>query len=260
MNLMLIDSHCHLDHFEEPERTAVIARAVAAGVGQMVTIGTSMAQSRQAIAMAEAAANVWACVGVHPDHAGTEGPVPAAETIAAMTAHPRVIGIGETGLDYFHDTVAPEVQAANFTAHIRAAQMTGLPLAIHARAADEDMAAMLEAAYAAAPFSFLLHCFSSGPELAARALAIGGYVSFSGIVTFPKSDALRAIARDIPPGRLLVETDSPYLAPVPLRGRRNEPANTVHTAKVLAGLHGMSEAAMADLTSANFRRLFAKAA
>jgi len=260
MQSMLIDSHCHLDYFTEAERPEVIARAAAVGVTELVTIGTSLAQSRRAIAMAEAGPHVWACVGVHPHHAGEEGPVPSAEAIAALTEHPKVIGIGESGLDYFYDKAPREVQAANFAAHIRAAQITGLPLAIHARDADEDIAAMLEAAYAERPFGFLLHCFSSGADLAARALAIGGYVSFSGILTFPKSEALRAIARTVPAERLLVETDSPYLAPVPLRGRRNEPANTVHTARVLAGLHGLSEAALADLTSGNFRRLFVKAA
>ncbi|MDD2876465.1 MAG: TatD family hydrolase [Acidiphilium sp.] len=256
---MLIDSHCHLDYFTDAERPEVIARAAAAGVTELVTIGTTLSQSRQAIAMAEAAPNVWACVGVHPQHAGEEGPVPSPETIAALTRHPKVIGIGESGLDYFYDKAPRDVQAANFAAHIRAAQLTGLPLAIHARDADDDIAAMLEAAYATERFAFLLHCFSSGRRLAERALAIGGYVSFSGILTFPKSENIRAIARDIPPERLLVETDSPYLAPVPLRGKRNEPANTVHTAKVLAGLHRISEAALADLTSQNFRRLFANA-
>lgn len=256
---MLIDSHCHLDYYTDAERPAVIARAIAAGVSELVTIGTTLSQSRQAIGIAAAAANVWACVGVHPHHAGAEGPA-VPEAIAAMTAHPKVIGIGESGLDYFYDKAPRDVQAANFRAHIGAAQLTGLPLAIHARDADEDIAAMLEAAMAEREFSFVLHCFSSGRRLAERALAIGGYVSFSGILTFPKSEALRAIARDVPAGRLLVETDAPYLAPVPVRGKRNEPANTVHTARVLAGIHGIDEAALADLTSRNFRQLFAKAA
>ncbi len=257
---MLIDSHCHLDYFNDGERAAVIARAAAVGVGAMVTIGTSLTQSCQAIAMAAASPAVWACVGVHPHSAGGEGGVPAAETIAALTDHPKVIGIGESGLDYFYDKAPRDVQAANFAAHIRAAQLTGLPLAIHARDADEDIATMLEAAYSERPFAFLLHCFSSGRGLAERALAMGGYISFSGILTFPKSDDLRGIARDIPLDRILVETDSPYLAPVPLRGKRNEPANTVHTARVLAGVLELSEPALADLTSGNFRRLFIKAA
>ncbi|MCF3948831.1 TatD family hydrolase [Acidiphilium sp. AL] len=257
---MLIDSHCHLDYFTEAERPEVIARAHAAGVAEMVTIGTTLSQSRGAIAMAEAGAKIWACVGVHPHHAGEEEPVPPPETIAAMTVHPKVIGIGESGLDYFYDRAPREVQAENFRAHIRAAQMARLPLAIHARDADDDIASILEAEYAEQKFAFLLHCFSSGRRLAERALALGGYVSFSGILTFPKSTELREIARDIPGDRLLVETDSPYLAPVPYRGKRNEPAHIVHTAKRLAEVKGVSEAVLAELTTANFRRLFAKAA
>ncbi len=256
---MLIDSHCHLDYFTEAERADVVARARSAGVGEMVTIGVTLSQSRTAIAMAAASDAVWACVGVHPHHAGEEGPAPA--VIAAMTEHPKVIGIGESGLDYFYADKAPRhAQAANFRAHIKAARLSSLPLAIHARDADEDVAAMLEAEYAQGGFAFVLHCFSSTRRLAERALALGGYVSFSGILTFPKSAGLREIARDIPPDRLLVETDSPYLAPVPFRGKRNEPAHTLHTARMLAGVKGISEAALADLTTANFRRLYRKAA
>jgi TatD DNase family protein len=258
---MLIDSHCHLDYFTEAERPEVVARARAAGVREMVTIGVTLSQSRLAIAMAEASDAVWACVGVHPHHAGEAGPVPAPETVAALTSHPKVIGIGESGLDYFYTDKAPrEVQAANFVAHIRAARLSGLPLAIHARDADDDVAVMLEEEYAQGGFAFVLHCFSSSRRLAERALRLGGSISFSGILTFPKSGDLREIARDIPPDRLLVETDSPYLSPAPLRGKRNEPANTVHTARVLATVRGMDEAALADLTTANFRRLYRKAA
>ncbi|ABQ30125.1 TatD family hydrolase [Acidiphilium cryptum] len=256
---MLIDSHCHLDYFTEAERPAVIARAHEAGVGRMVTIGTSMRQSETAIAIAESDPSVFACIGVHPHNAGGDAGVPSPEAIAEMTLHPRVIGIGESGLDYFYDKAPRAVQAENFRAHIRAAQTTGLPLAIHARDADDDVATMLEDEHAKAPFLFLLHCFSSGRGLAERALAIGGFLSFSGILTFPKSAELREIARDIPRERLLVETDSPYLAPVPFRGKRNEPAHTVHTARVLAEVKGMGMAEMADLTTANFRRLFVKA-
>jgi TatD DNase family protein len=257
---MLIDSHCHLDYFSEGERPDIVARAQAAGVAEMVTIGTTLSQSRAAIAIAEAAPEIWACIGIHPHHAGEEGPVPAPETIAAMTDHPKVIGIGESGLDYFYDKAPRDVQRANFRAHIRAAQLAGLPLAIHARDADDDIAALLEEEHAGRKFDFLLHCFSSSRRLAERALALGGSISFSGILTFPKSGALREIAKDIPLDRLLVETDSPYLAPVPFRGKRNEPAHTVHTAKVLAEIKGMTEAALADLTTANFRRLYRKAA
>ena len=256
---MLIDSHCHLDYFSEAERPEVIARARAAGVGQMVTIGVTLSQSLQAIAIA-AAANVWACVGVHPNHAADEPPVPAPETIAALTGHPKVVGIGESGLDYFYDKAPRDVQQANFRAHIRAAQITGLPLAIHARDADDDIAAILaEERAGGGAFAFLLHCFSSGRRLAERAIEMGGYVSFSGILTFPKSSELRDIAAGLPLNRLLVETDAPYLAPVPFRGKRNEPAHTVHTAAVLAELRGLTPEVLAAQTTANFRALFGKA-
>jgi len=258
--LMLIDSHCHLDYFSEEERKLVIGRAKAAGVGQMVTIGVTVTQSRQAIAMAEADADVFACVGVHPNHAADEPPVPAPETIAELAKHPKVIGIGESGLDYFYDKAPKDVQQANFRAHIRAAALSGLPLAIHARDADEDVARILaEERAGGQKFDFLLHCFSSTRALAEAALEMGGYISFSGILTFPKSHELREIAAIVPLDRLLVETDSPYLAPVPFRGKRNEPAHTVHTAKVLAEVKGFSAEAIADLTTTNFRRLYGKA-
>lgn len=254
---MLIDSHCHLDHFTEAEITAILERCAANGVGEMVTIGTRLTKSDVVRAIAEAHSNVWCTVGVHPDNAG-EAPVPSPEAIVAETAHPKVIGIGESGLDYFHETAPRAVQQDSFRAHIRAARMTGLPLAIHARAADDDVAAMLRAEYAHGAFPFLLHCFSSGRALAMAALELDGYLSFSGIITFPKSQELRDIARDIPRDRLLVETDSPYLAPVPYRGKRNEPAYVAHTARVLADVHGMEAAEMAAQTTANFRRLFPK--
>jgi len=258
---MLVDSHCHLDYFNaEGEREAVIARAAAAGVAQMVTIGVTMAQSRQAIEIAEAHENVFACVGVHPNHAA-DAPVPAPAEIAALAAHPKVIGIGESGLDYFYDKAPRDVQAENFRANIRAAQLSGLSLCIHARDADEDIARILaEERAAGGEFLFLLHCFSSGRGLAEAALAMGGYISFSGILTFPKSLELREIARDVPRDRLLVETDSPYLAPVPFRGKRNEPAYTAHTARVLGEVLGLDEPDIAALTTANFRRLYVKAA
>jgi TatD DNase family protein len=258
---MLIDSHCHLDYFSEDERPAVIARAKAAGVGQMVTIGVTLSQSRQAIAMAAADPAVWACIGVHPNHAADEGEVPAPGVIAAMTEHPKVIGIGESGLDYFYDKAPKDVQERNFRAHIRAAQISGLPLAIHARDADDDVARMLaEERAAGGEFLFLLHCFSSGRGLAEAAIEMGGYISFSGILTFPKGQEIRDIAASVPLERLLVETDSPYLAPVPFRGKRNEPAHTVHTAKMLADVKGMTAEALAALTTNNFRKLYRKAA
>jgi TatD DNase family protein len=257
---MLVDSHCHLDYFSEDERPSVIARAKAAGVKQMITIGVTLSQSRQAIAMAEADPDVFCCVGIHPNHAADEGPVPAPEVIAAMTEHPKVIGIGESGLDYFYDKAPKDIQEQNFRAHIRAAQITGLPLAIHARDADEDVARILaEERAGGGEFSFLLHCFSSGRGLAEAAIEMGGYVSFSGILTFPKSTELRAIAADLPADRLLVETDSPYLAPVPFRGKRNEPAHTVHTAKILSDIRGLTPNVLAELTTSNFRTLHRKA-
>ncbi len=257
---MLIDSHCHLDYFTEVERREVFARARAAGVAEMVTIGVTLSQSHHAIAIAAAEPGVWACIGVHPNHAADELPVPMPEAIAAMTEHPKVIGIGESGLDYFYEKAPRDVQRENFRAHIRAAQATGLPLAIHARDADADIAAILaEERAGGGDFPFLLHCFSSGRALAEAAVAMGGYLSFSGILTFPKSDELRGIARDMPLDRLLVETDSPYLAPAPFRGKRNEPAHTVHTAKVLAKVKGLPEDALAALSTQNFRTLYRKA-
>ena len=257
---MLIDSHCHLDYFRPDEQADILARAAAAGVGEMCTIGTRMAQSTEIIRIAEAHPTVWCTVGVHP-HNAAEGPIPAPEDLARLAAHPKVIGIGESGLDYFYDKAPRDVQQANFRAHVRAARLTGLPLAIHARDADADIAAILQEEWdSGGPYGFLLHCFSSSRALAEAALRLGGFISFSGILTFPKSQEIRDIARDIPADRLLVETDAPYLAPVPLRGKRNEPAYVAHTAAVLAQVRGLAPAALADLTTANFRRLFRKAA
>ncbi|MBN8898826.1 MAG: TatD family hydrolase [Rhodospirillales bacterium] len=257
---MLIDSHCHLDYFTPMELPAVLTRAAEAGVGELVTIGTSLAQSATLPAMAEAHPNLWCTIGVHPHHAA-EAPIPTPDALAAMAEHPKVIGIGESGLDYFYDKAPRDVQAANFRAHIRAARLAGVPLAIHARDADADIATILrEEREAGGDFAFLLHCFSSGRGLAEAALALGGFLSFSGILTFPKSSEIREIARDVPRDRLLVETDAPYLAPVPFRGKRNEPAYVAHTANVLADLHGLTPEALADLTTTNFRRLFRKAA
>lgn len=255
---MLIDSHCHLDYFKDEELDAVIGRARAAGVGEMVSIGTSLEQSRRIIATVEDRPGIWCSIGIHPQHAHEE-PVPAVETLVAMTQHPKVIGIGESGLDYFYDTAPPEVQKAGFRAHIRAARAAGVPLAIHARDADADIASILrEEREAGGPFDFLLHCFSSGRGLAEAAIDMGGYLSFSGILTFPKSDALRAIAADVPADRLLVETDSPYLAPVPFRGKRNEPAHVAHTAARLAEVREITTEELTQLTEVNFRRLYPK--
>ena len=257
---MLVDSHCHLDYYTEAEIEQVIARARDAGVARRVTIGVRMSQAAKVKELAERFPEVWGTVGIHPHNAG-EGPLPTPEAIAAEADHPRIIGIGESGLDYFYDKAPREAQAENFRRHIRAARLAGLPLAIHARDADEDILAILrEEREAGGGYDFLLHCFSSGRELAEKAVEMGGYVSFSGILTFPKSQEIRDIARDLPADRLLVETDAPYLAPVPFRGKRCEPGMVAHTAKVLAEVRDMEMAALEDLTTANFHRLFKKAA
>ncbi|MBR0651917.1 TatD family hydrolase [Roseomonas terrae] len=256
---MLIDSHCHLDYFSEAEIDDIVARAKEAGVDRMVTIGTRMSQAAAVKALTERFPEVWGTVGIHPHNAG-EGDLPTAEAIAAEADHPRVIGIGESGLDYFYDKAPRDAQAENFRRHIRAARLAGLPLAIHARDADDDILAILrEERETGGDFDFLLHCFSSGRQLAEESVEMGGYISFSGILTFPRSQEIRDIARDLPADRLLVETDSPYLAPVPFRGKRCEPAMVAHTAKVLAEVRQMDTAALETLTTANFMRLFAKA-
>lgn len=255
---MLIDSHCHLEYYTAEERPSVLARARAAGVDEMVTIGTLLSRAGEQIAMAEAAGNVWCTVGTHPHHAAEEG-LPPEEEIAALASHPKVIAIGEAGLDYFYDRSPRDVQAEVFRRQIRAAARAGVPICIHTRDADEDTFAILkEQRDAGWKFAFLLHCFSSGRALAEQAVAIGGYVSFSGILTFPKSGELRAIAADLPAERVLVETDAPYLAPVPFRGKRNEPAHVAHTARMLAEVRGVSVEEIGALTTGNFRRLFRK--
>jgi TatD DNase family protein len=253
---MLVDSHCHLDFPDfAAERDAVIARARAAGVGTMLTIGTRLDQFPGVLAIAESHADIWCSVGAHPheaaDHAAT-----GAEALAALAAHPRVVGIGETGLDFHYDHSPRDVQEQVFRAHIRAAQASGLPLIIHAREADDDVARILREE--AAPAG-VLHCFSSGRGLAEAALDLGFYISISGIVTFRNAEELRAIVRDVPLDRLLVETDAPYLAPVPHRGRRNEPAYVAATAAAVAALKGIEPEALAAATSDNFFRLFRKA-
>ena len=255
----MIDSHCHLDMFDPAELDAILQRAKGAGVGEMITIGTRLSQSAPLIALARRP-GIWCTVGVHPHNAG-DGPVPDAAMIASLAADPRVVGIGESGLDYFYDKAPRAMQQASFRQHISAARLTGLPLVIHARDADEDIAAILhEECSVRGPFRFVLHCFSSGRVLAEEAVRLGGYVSFSGILTFPKSGALRDVACDIPAERLLVETDAPYLAPVPHRGKRNEPGYVVETARVLADLRGMELAAFDALTTDNVHALFTRMA
>lgn len=273
---MLIDSHCHLDALGPEDLAGVIERAAAAGVGEMVCISTRLSQTDTLVRLAETHPGLWCTIGIHPHHAGEEGPVPEVDTLVALTRHPRVIGIGESGLDYFHEHAPRAVQAESFRAHIRAARQSGVPLVIHARDADDDVAAILrdetaDQGLASEPahrtgaegqggLAFVLHCFSSGRALAEAGLALGGYISLSGMLTFPRSTELREIAREVPLDRLLVETDSPFLAPVPHRGRRNEPAWVADTARVLADLRGLGLAELAEITTANFRRLFRKAA
>jgi len=257
---MLIDSHCHLDYYTAAELPGVLTRAHDAGVGEMVTIGTTLEQSNKIRQLSEATPKVWCSIGVHPHHAA-EAPVPTVETLVELAAHPKVVGIGESGLDYFYDRAPREVQAENFRVHIRAARLANVPLIIHARDADADIAAILHDEWdTGGAFALLLHCFSSGRQLAETAISLGGYVSFSGILTFPKSQEIRDIARDVPVDRLLVETDAPYLAPVPFRGKRNEPAHVAYTARVLAEVRGLDPENLGDLTTANFRRLFRKTA
>lgn len=257
---MLIDSHCHLDYYNDAELPDILARCREAGVGEMVTIGTRLSHASEQIALAEKVPCVWCTVGTHPHHAAEEE-LPQEQAIADLASHDKVIAIGEAGLDYFYDRSPRDVQAEVFRRHIRAARRAGVPICIHTRDADEDTHAILKDEHdQGGPFDFLLHCFSSGRALAERAVDLGGYVSFSGILTFPKSQDLRAIAADLPAERLLVETDAPYLAPVPFRGKRNEPAWVAHTARVLAGVRGMTPEDIADLTTRNFRRLFRKAA
>lgn len=255
---MLVDSHCHLDFpdFAE-ERAEVVARAVAAGVGRMVTISTRVRRFPDILAIAETYEEVFCSVGTHPHNAAEELDV-TAEDLVRLSAHPKVVAIGEAGLDYHYDKSPRDAQAQGLRTHIAAARKTGLPLVIHARSADDDMIRILEEESGQGAFPFVLHCFSSGRRLAEVGVALGGYVSFSGILTFRNSEELRAIAADVPQSRLLVETDAPYLAPVPHRGRRNEPAYVAHTAKVLADTIGMSETELARLTTENFFRLFSK--
>ncbi|NGM18530.1 TatD family hydrolase [Roseomonas stagni] len=258
--MYLIDSHCHLDHFQGEEQDQVVARARAAGVAEMVTIGTRLGAQAAAVRdIATRHADVWGTVGIHPHNAG-EREIPTVEELLREADHPRIIGLGESGLDYFYDKSPRPVQQEGFRAHIAAARASGLPLVIHARDADADIAAILTEEHGAGAFPFLLHCFSSGVDLMRTALGLGGYVSFSGMLTFPKSDNIREMAAEVPADRLLVETDSPYLAPVPMRGKRCEPAYVAHTAARLAEVRGLSLTALADLTTANFRRLFPRAA
>ena len=258
---MLVDSHCHLDFPDfAGDIPSVIARAREAGVTRMVTIATRVARADAYRGLAETHPEVWYTVGTHPHGAAEEPDVPA-DAIAALANHPRCVGIGEAGLDYHYADAAPEaVQERVLRAHIEAARLAGLPLVIHSRDADAHMERVLTEEMARAPFRAVLHCFSSGARLAEVGVALGLFVSFSGIVTFRRSHELRAIAASVPRDRILVETDAPFLAPEPHRGRRCEPAHTADTARALAAALDMPFEAFAALTTGNFHRLFDRAA
>jgi len=257
---MLVDSHCHLDFPEfAPERDAVVNRAKEAGVSHMVTVCTRVRKfPAEILPIAETYPTVTCSIGTHPHYASEERAIPLPD-ILAYTRHPRVVAIGEAGLDYFYDRSAREDQHAVFLKHIAAARQTGLPLIIHTRDADEDAATILREEMAHGPFKALLHCYTGGRALAEAALELGLSISFSGILTFPKSGELRELAATVPLDRLLVETDSPFLAPPPYRGKTNEPSFVRFTAKALAEVKGVSEAELAQATTENFFRLFAKA-
>ena len=256
---LLVDSHCHLDFpdFAE-ELPEVVARAHAAGVSRMVTICTRLRSVPQVRAIAESYEGVFWAAGTHPMSAAEE-PMATVEELVTLAAHPKFVGIGETGLDYHYTAESAEIQKVSLRLHIEAARRTGLPLIIHSRDADDDMARILTREHGAGAFSCVMHCFSSGPELARVTLELGCYLSMSGVATFPKSQEIRDIFKTAPLDRILLETDAPYLAPPPFRGRRNEPAYTAHTARIGAEVFGLSLPDFAAATSANFDRLFAKA-
>ena len=259
MRLNLVDSHCHLDFPDfADEIDQVVGRATDAGVRWMLTIGTRLDRFSGVLAIAERFAHVSCSVGVHPHEVGA-GPVCSPDALLAFAEHPKVIGFGETGLDYFYENSPRDAQAMSFRAHIEASRRSGLPVIVHTRDADDDTIRILEDETAKGPFPGLIHCFTSGPRLADAALACGFYISFSGIVTFKKADEVRAVASRVPADRLLVETDAPYLAPMPHRGKRNEPAFVAETAKCIADVRGVSPGELAESSTANFFRLFTKA-
>lgn len=255
---MLIDSHCHLD-FEtlSADLDGVMARTAAAGVTGMVTVSTRVDNFSTYAALAERFSNVWCSVGTHPHNADQELHIETSDLVR-LSAHERCVAIGEAGLDYFYDNAPRDAQAIGLRRHIAAARITNLPLIIHSRAADEDMAAILEEEAGQGAFPFVLHCFTAGMDLARRALALGGYISFSGIVTFKNAKEIQEVAAMVPADRYLVETDAPYLAPIPHRGQPNEPAFVRHTAEEVAELRGLSLEQLGRETTGNFGRLFSK--
>src|SRR6478735_2671713 len=255
---MLVDSHCHLDFPDFAEDLdGIVSRARAAGIGRMVTISTRVRKLNQLLAIAGRYDDVYCSVGTHPHNADEEDGITPDELIA-LTNHPKVVALGEAGLDYFYDDGSPEAQARGFRAHIAAARATGLPLVIHTRDADADCQRILEEEVAKGPFRAVLHCYTGGRELAMRAIELGLSISFTGILTFKKSEALRALAAELPAGRIMVETDAPYLAPGKHRGKRNEPSFVVETARVLAETRGAAPDEIARQTTENFFRLFSK--
>jgi len=255
---MLVDSHCHLDFPDfAAELDEVVARARAAGIGRLVTICTRVRKHAQVLAVAEKFPEIFCSVGTHPHNAHEELDIDA-KALIALTKNPKVVAIGEVGLDYHYDNSPRAAQAQGLRQHIAAARETGLPLVIHAREADADMARILEDETGKGTFPAVLHCFTGGRDLAFKAIELGHYVSFTGILTFKNSAALRDIAAALPADRILVETDAPYLAPLPYRGKRNEPAYVVETAKVLADTRGVTADEIARQTTENFFRLFNK--
>lgn len=256
---MLVDHHCHLDFPQlAADRDGLLARAREAGIGVMVTISTRVRRLPELLDIVAPHDNLFCSVGTHPHQADEETDVTTDELVR-LAQHPKIVAIGEAGLDYFYKKSTPENQAEGFRRHIRAARITGLPLEIHTRDAEDDTARILEEEFASSgPFPAILHCYTGTLELAERALAIGLYVSFSGVVSFKKSEALREVAKAVPLDRLLVETDAPFLAPEPFRGKTNEPAFVAHTAAAIARARGISPEALAEATTANFFRLFTK--
>ena len=255
---MLVDSHCHLDFPDiAKEQDAIVARARAAGIGRILTISTRVKRQAQSIEIVEKYPDVFGTVGTHPHHVDEEMDV-TADALVALTTHPKIVGIGEAGLDYHYDTGPRDNQAKSFRQHIAAARQSGLPLVIHSRDCDADMAAILREEAGKGAFTTVLHCFTGGRDLAFAAVDLGHYIGFTGILTFKNSAALREIAKALPADRILIETDSPYLAPVPYRGKRCEPAYVIETAKVLADIRGVSFEQIARQTTENFFRLFSK--
>lgn len=255
---MLIDSHCHLDFPDfSAERDAIVERARAAGLARMITISTRTDEFEKIKAIAEAYEDVFCTVGTHPHHAHEEAEA-SKDRLVALARHRKCVGIGEAGLDYHYDKAPRDLAARVFRTHIAAARDSGLPIVIHARDADSDVAAILRDEMEKGVFKGLLHCFTASAFLAETALSLGLFISFSGVVTFKNSEGLRDIARTVPMDRLLVETDAPFLAPVPYRGKRNEPAFVAATAKILAEVKGVALQTLARETSANALRLFDK--